>query len=616
MPKLAQNPETGETLALVGGQWQPAKIAQNDKGERLVLGDNGWEPMPGPERSTGVRATRAAAMGAKGFTDSIAETIAAPADLLGRGMRAVGIPYPGQNGDVANMLKRGIAAAGGVLAAPVNAGLEAAGVDLGPNKAETTGEKFAYGAGRGAADAASVAVPAAVVGRAAQAGSVTQRVAQSLAAQPVTQAVSGAVGGGVGEATDNPLLGTVAALATPAAAAAGRRVLSPTTMQLNPEEARRAAMAQAMGIELTPGQQSGSRFLQNIESGLTQLPFSGPRQSAVYDAQRTAFNRAALSRAGINADRASPDVIDAAFTTAGRKFDDLAARTTLNFDPKFSQDVQDVVQNYGRRLPSSVSTVFQSFVDDLKPVMDAVAKGQKPAIDGPTFQKISSDIGRVARSSRQNPDLQDALNALKDKLDDVMERSALGANPNTPRIANATGANSMPSLADEWRQTRREYRNLKIIDEAAGGGTSADRAAGNLPLGGLRTAIDRSDPNGFARGRGDMADLAQVSDFLAQKIPNSGTAERTAAMRMLQGGGMFSGTGVAGMGVGVDPLTAALAGGASVALPPMVQRFMNSPAGRAYLTNQRFTGQGPQMNRALAAALLGADAKGELLAPP
>jgi hypothetical protein len=107
-----------------------------------------------------------------------------------------------------------------------------------------------------------------------------------------------------------------------------------------------------------------------------------------------------------------------------------------------------------------------------------------------------------------------------------------------------------------------------------------------------------------------------VADFLAQKIPNSGTAERSSAMRMLQGGSLFSGTGVAGMGAGIDPLAAALAGVTSVALPPTVQRFMNSPAGRAYLMNQRFTGQGPQMNRALAAALIGADAKGELLSPP
>lgn len=598
MPKLAQNPETGETLALVGGQWQPAKIAQNDKGERLVLGDNGWEPMPGPKRSTGVRATRAAAMGAKGFTDSLAETIAAPADLLGRGMRAVGIPYPGQNGDVANMLKRGIAAAGGVLAAPVNAGLEAAGVDLGPNKAETTGEKFAYGAGRGAADAASVAVPAAMVGRAAQAGSVTQRVAQSLAAQPVTQAVSGAVGGGVGEATDNPLLGMAASLATPAIASGVRNIVSPVGMQLTPEEARRAAIAAREGIQLTPGQQTGSRPLQAVESSLAQLPISGSRQNALYDAQRQGFNRAALTRAGVTGDRVSPDVIDGAFNQLGQQFDNLANRTTLRVDPAFANDVNRVATEYGRRLDTNVAGVFQSYLDDLAPLINAArTPGANPQIDGRTYQNIHSDLARAARESRANPALQRAIGGLQDALDGVMQRTA------------------PPDVARAWGETRGQYRNLLAIDQAAANGTAADRAAGNLSFGAFRQAVKGQDPRGAGRGRGDMAELSQLADFLAQKIPNSGTPERSAAMRMVQGGGMFGGVGGTAAMSGADPMMAAASGVTAVALPPLVQAFINSPAGRRYLTNNAMTGVGPQYNRNLAAALLGAQSKDALLAP-
>ena len=567
-----------------------------------------------PDRSLGVRVGRAAEFAARGFADSAAETVAAPLDLINRGLRAVGVPVPGQNGGNAELFKRGLRAAGDVLSAPLNAAVRAAGVDMGPQTPENWQDRAAYGGGRGVADAASIALPAAGVARMARPGTVTAGAATALASQPVAQAASGAVGGAVGEATDNPLLGVAASIAAPLGVAGLRRAVSPVTMSLTPEEQRRAAIATQYGIQLTPGQQTGSRPLQALESSFAQLPFSSGRQNAIYDAQRTGFNRAALSKAGVNADRVSPEVIDRAFTDIGKRFDDLAARTTVRPDAQFSQDIAAVANNYGRRLPTDVAPVFNSYMADLDPLLQAAAKGQNPQIDGRTFQNISSNLARAARNARTRPELQEALNSLRGALDDALERSAAqGANPQIPRLPGAGG--SSDNLADEWREARRQYRNLLMIDEAAGAGTQADRAAGNLSFGAMRSAVDRADPRGFARGRGEMADIAQLGDFLAQKIPNSGTPERQAAMRIAQGGMGAGGLGGA-MAFGADPLLAAGLTAGALAMPPILQGAMNSAAGRAYLTNQFLSGHGPQMNRALAAALLGAQAKGELLAPP
>lgn len=598
MTKLAVNPETGETLALIGGQWQPAKIAQNDKGDRMFLGESGWEAFPAPERSMGTRALRAAEFAARGFLDSAAETVGAVPDLLNRGLRYVGVPVPGEDGGVTKGIKSAISTAGQFLSSPLNAALM--GRDMGPNTPETTGEKFAYGGGRGTADALSVMLPAAGVARMARPGTMTQGVATSLAAQPGMQIAAGAAGGAVGEATDSPALGLAAALATPAIASAGRRLISPVTSSLTPEEARRAAMAQSMGIELTPGQQTGSRPLQGIESSLTQLPFSGSRQAAVYDAQRQGFNRAALDRVGVNADRASPDVLDRGFRQLGQQFDNLAASTQLRVDPQFEQDIMRAATEYGRRLDTSVAPVFQSYVDDLGQAVNAARQPgvTNVTIDGRTYQNIHSDLARAAREARNNPALQRALTELQNALDGLMVRSA------PPDVANA------------WGQVRGQYRNLLAIDNAMAGGTQADRAAGNIPLGSFRQSVKAQDPKGAARGRHDMGDLAEVADFLAMKIPNSGTAERSQAMRMLQGGGMFGGTGGTAAIAGADPVMAALTGALSVGTPAAIQAFINSPAGRAWLTNQAMTGRGPQMNRGLAAALLGGQAKDELLAQP
>ena len=41
--KLAHNPETGEYLGLVDGQWVPVKVAHNDAGDLMALGADGWE---------------------------------------------------------------------------------------------------------------------------------------------------------------------------------------------------------------------------------------------------------------------------------------------------------------------------------------------------------------------------------------------------------------------------------------------------------------------------------------------------------------------------------------------------------------------------------------------
>ena len=43
---IAVNEKTGEVLQLQGGQWVPAQIAENDKGDRLVLDEGQWKSVP------------------------------------------------------------------------------------------------------------------------------------------------------------------------------------------------------------------------------------------------------------------------------------------------------------------------------------------------------------------------------------------------------------------------------------------------------------------------------------------------------------------------------------------------------------------------------------------
>ncbi|MEQ8516032.1 MAG: hypothetical protein RIC38_10545, partial [Chromatocurvus sp.] len=221
-----------------------------------------------PQRSFGEEALRKAEYAARGFTDSALETVAAVPELVASGMRAVGLPAPNQ-GFYTDALKGGFRYVGEAISGPLNAAMP--GVMEGDM---STADRFAYGGGRGVADAASITLPATAVARGAKAGSVTQRAAQALSSQPVLQAVAGGTGGAVGEATDSPLLGTAAALAVPVLAAGTRRLASPIRSTLSHEEARHARVAQQNNIPLTAAQRTGSRPLKATEAVFETLPLT------------------------------------------------------------------------------------------------------------------------------------------------------------------------------------------------------------------------------------------------------------------------------------------------------------------------------------------------------
>ncbi len=81
-------------------------------------------------------------------------------------------------------------------------------------------------------------------------------------------------------------------------------------------------------------------------------------------------------------------------------------------------------------------------------------------------------------------------------------------------------------LKQEWKDARRQYQALMTVDKAMQGGTQGDRTAANIPFGALKGAVAQGDRAGFSRGRGQLNELARVGDFLADKIPDSGTVTR------------------------------------------------------------------------------------------
>lgn len=456
--------------------------------------------------TTGEKVKRKVGLAAQGLNDSLYGLALAPADISGWIARKTGLVS-------ADATPPSRAATNALASVPGAVGL--ASPDA-PTRIEPagSGERAAYGVGEGVGNALGVMTGAGALANTAR--GVTQGVANVLRTQPVTQTLAGAAGGGVAEGTKDPLLGIAASLATPVAGSVVRRAVTPITNQLSPQATRLSQAADAEGIRQTAGQRTGSPGLLALESTMAKTPgAAGPMQRTL-DEQRGDFNAATLRRAGVTSREASPEVIDRAFVNAGQTFDDLASRTVLNADTQFARDVAQVETNYGRRLPTDVRPVFTSYMDDLAPMLQAArTPGANPQIAGEVYQTIRSDIAKRARDSQSNPPLQDALNGLVEALDNAMERSTSGA------------------LRGEWQAARREYQALMTVDKAMQGGRQADRVDANVPFGALRQAVVQADQRGFSRGRGQLNEVSRIGDFIADKVPNSGTPTRLATMNPL-----------------------------------------------------------------------------------
>lgn len=428
---------------------------------------------------------------------------------------------------------------------------------------------------------ASMGGGAALANLGQQAGStVAQTFGQMLATQPLTQAASAGVGGYVADATDSPVAGMAASLATPFAIAGARRAITPIPNVNSPGRQALVAGAEREGIPLTAGQATGSRFLQNVESQFEQLPFTAGPQSAIRDNQQRAFIEAAMRRAGEVADDTSPATINAARNRIGQTIGQIANRNTLRFTPQLDSELQQIEDSL-RFIPAEAAGPVRARIEQLRGMASpSAAPGVPPTVPGASYRMLDSALGRSIRSTN-NGDLRAALGDLRERLRTAMDASI------------------SPADAADWQRARREYANLMVIANAAGraGGGAAE---GMMSPVALRQALDSSTGGGYVYGRGDLNELARMGQALLRPPPDSGTAGRTFANNMLTGslvgGGATSGALVGG------PIGAGVGAVSSLALPRMIQMLMNSDAGQAYLRNQ--VASNPTITQDLARALL------------
>jgi hypothetical protein len=333
------------------------------------------------------------------------------------------------------------------------------------------------------------------------------------------------------------------------------RILSP--IEQRPELAAKVARLEAEGIPLTAGQKTGNQALRWIEATAADMPFSGTSAADINANQSAAMNRALAKRMGHTITDPQGLMTDTEWKAAkdalGQRYQQLNGQSVMRYDPQLQAAVDSAVADYNAiTAPNARAGAIEKWAQDITNLPTT----NNGVLSGDTYQSWRSDIAGQARKSGPGSKEEIALKDLNRALDDAINRS------------------TSPALAPIRAELNRDYSNYKALQEAAKG-ASVGAARDYIPTNLVRTNAAKRTAD-YLQGKSDIGRIAKDAKAVMEPLPNSGTAQRTAAMNLFSGG-----LGVSG----------ALAGGvpgflAAYVAPSAAARAILSRPGQAYLSNQ------------------------------
>lgn len=268
------------------------------------------------------------------------------------------------------------------------------------------------------------------------------------------------------------------------------------------QAAANAALQNAGVTDLRAGRLTGSPSLQRLEEESSSAFGGGQRAHEMDQSAKSQMTRAVLSDAGIDADRAHPEVIDNRFRQLGNEFDRIANGNRMTFDPQVQNDLLNHVTNYQDLVaPAFRSTLPESVMNDASNL--ARANG---SLTGQQYQNLVSRLGNAAREA-SDPATARTLMQMRESLDDAFERTLQQTNPqDAGALANA----------------RQQYRALLTIEKAA----PKDASGILAPIAVTNAMQQIYGPRNFARGNTPMNAVARAARGNLANLPNSNTAAR------------------------------------------------------------------------------------------
>ena len=380
----------------------------------------------------------------------------------------------------------------------------------------------------------------------------------SKAAAVVAPAIASETAGQMAEGTAyEPLARVAGAIAGTRLPNVGARAITPA-----PADPSRQAAIKALEKEgvtaLTAGQRTGNNRLRWVEDATAMVPGGGGKATAMQTQASEQFTRAALKKAGIQADRATSDVLEGAFRSIGNEFDQFAQGVTVKGTPSFQRRLQDLATRYEQVTPQVMQVpAVRAAVDDI------AAKASGPqGMSGREFAGYRSELRRLQRGMKQNPQASEAVGRIIENLDAQMVRSA-------PKGQG-------PVYATKLQDLNKRYRNMLAIENAAGA-AGENAASGLLSPAALKQAVKQQNKKDYTRGRSDLAKLSRAGENVLRPLPSSGTAERAFSQQVVSApGAVIGGIGggsIEGALLGTVAPWAVKAGTARAIMSQPVQRY-------------------------------------------
>jgi hypothetical protein len=271
-------------------------------------------------------------------------------------------------------------------------------------------------------------------------------------------------------------------------------------------EAQKAILdrGKAMGFRTTPGQETGSRSLQQMEARLESNPMTSGAFNTIKDTNQKVLNRAAAQAIGVDAAELSNPVLAKAQNQISAVYNKVASPSVQNLDQMYILNGIDLIENSVEGLikePLKNNTL-------VKQLLNFADKGQAT---GNQLTSLTSKLGKLAKkestSLTGDRDLGQALFQIKEIVDDQL-------------MAGLSAADQAA-----FQAARSNYRNLMTIRTSSG---VVNPSSGNVSGLNLASALTRKDPRGFMEGTNTtpMYEAARFAQAFRPIVGDSGTASR------------------------------------------------------------------------------------------
>jgi hypothetical protein len=260
-----------------------------------------------------------------------------------------------------------------------------------------------------------------------------------------------------------------------------------------------------MGFRTTPGQETGSRSLQQMEARMESNPFTSGPFNTIKDTNQKILNQATAKAIGVDANELSNPVLAQAQRQISNVYKQVASPEVKKLDGNTIQTGIEIVDKAFEGLTTQPlrSNIFVKQLEEL------AAKGEA---SGNQLQTLSSKIGKRAKNEMTTAmgdrELGSALFQLKEMVDDAL----------------AQGLSKTEQAA--FQQARSNYRNLMTIRSNQG---VVNPSTGNVSGLNLASALTRKDPQGFVFGSNQtpMYEAARFAQAFKPIVGDSGTATRS-----------------------------------------------------------------------------------------